>query len=455
MQEILSSFVLIIMVIFFVSYVTRNLSSLQRKIIALSGIGYAVSSVLMILMILEIYNGMGDMVSYIYKTKQFFMFVDFNFEAVKTVFALILKSTEVYVPFTIHGIGSATGSFTGITIIIAVFMGPSIWSVGFAFSMFAYLGQLMVFFGLSKHFKESFKIYVTLIAFFIPSVIFWSSGIIKETVALIGIGFMTLAFSNLFYIKIEKWLNILLFFIGGFLVWTVKPYLLVTFITAAGVAFYLKMKISNQPNFQIKLSQLIVMVILSIAIFVLIGVVAPEYSLASIQDESENLRLVGKRVTGGSSYVLPSNPIILIPYAIITGLFRPFIIEIHNPLALIASLETLIFLVLFLRGIVLHGVAKIITLVQRSPMLVFCVVFSITTALGVGLSTTNLGTLVRYRMPLVPFFMTFLLIINVKDPFSLILNVKEPFSQKKKFQITLNQSTVSSLKGNRPKRPWH
>jgi hypothetical protein len=50
---------------------------------------------------------------------------------------------------------------------------------------------------------------------------------------------------------------------------------------------------------------------------------------------------------------------------------------------------------------------------SSSPLLMFCLVFSLTMGVGVGLATTNLGTLSRYRMPLVPFFAALVLITSV------------------------------------------
>jgi hypothetical protein len=51
------------------------------------------------------------------------------------------------------------------------------------------------------------------------------------------------------------------------------------------------------------------------------------------------------------------------------------------------------------------------TLIKDQPLLVSSVVFSIFFAFGVGLSTSNFGALVRYKIPAVPFYASVILII--------------------------------------------
>jgi hypothetical protein len=48
----------------------------------------------------------------------------------------------------------------------------------------------------------------------------------------------------------------------------------------------------------------------------------------------------------------------------------------------------------------------------RSPFLVSSVVFILVFGVGVGLATRNLGSLSRYRMPMMPFYATTLLVLR-------------------------------------------
>ena len=51
-------------------------------------------------------------------------------------------------------------------------------------------------------------------------------------------------------------------------------------------------------------------------------------------------------------------------------------------------------------------------IVARSPFLFSAVVFCGVFGLGVGLATANLGTMSRYRAPMMPFYVTTLLILR-------------------------------------------
>lgn len=90
------------------------------------------------------------------------------------------------------------------------------------------------------------------------------------------------------------------------------------------------------------------------------------------------------------------------PFALLTGLFRPFLTDIRNPLMLVSSGETTAIALLLGIALARLGARRVFKLIGTHPALAFCVVFCIVLGTGVGLATTNMGTLVRYRTPLVP-----------------------------------------------------
>ena len=100
----------------------------------------------------------------------------------------------------------------------------------------------------------------------------------------------------------------------------------------------------------------------------------------------------------------------LIPNAINVALFRPYPWEIRNALMAISSFEsTIIFfltvyilLMVFRRGFLA---------VFKEPLVIFCLMFALAFSYGVGLSTFNFGTLSRYRIPLLPFYLSALVFI--------------------------------------------
>ena len=53
----------------------------------------------------------------------------------------------------------------------------------------------------------------------------------------------------------------------------------------------------------------------------------------------------------------------------------------------------------------------------KEPLLVHCLIFVLLFSFGVGIASTNFGALVRYRIPVIPFFYTLLYIVSVKGKF--------------------------------------
>ena len=50
------------------------------------------------------------------------------------------------------------------------------------------------------------------------------------------------------------------------------------------------------------------------------------------------------------------------------------------------------------------GVKYTIKQILGNPFVSMCLLFSVVLALGIGISTSNFGALVRFKIPLIPFF---------------------------------------------------
>ena len=103
----------------------------------------------------------------------------------------------------------------------------------------------------------------------------------------------------------------------------------------------------------------------------------------------------------------------LTPQAINVSLFRPYLWEVNNPLMLLSALESLVFLILSLILIFKYrlGVLKSF----RNPDVSFSFIFSVILAFAVGVSSFNFGTLVRYKIPLLPFYSVALILIYYEN----------------------------------------
>jgi hypothetical protein len=97
---------------------------------------------------------------------------------------------------------------------------------------------------------------------------------------------------------------------------------------------------------------------------------------------------------------------------LLTSLFRPALFEVRNPLMLANALETTVLTFLFVRIFFTRNLGSVRRQIANDPFLVFCVVFVIAFGIAVGLTSTNLGTLSRYRSPILPFFAVLLLVLG-------------------------------------------
>ena len=116
------------------------------------------------------------------------------------------------------------------------------------------------------------------------------------------------------------------------------------------------------------------------------------------------------RIDGSINGLLSSAPL-----AIFTALFRPLAWEIGSPTMVVSAIENTILILFVLYSLIRIGVLKFFKIVINDPFLVYCVFFSLFFAFGVGIAGTNFGALVRYKIPLMPFFFSAVYLIGIKS----------------------------------------
>jgi hypothetical protein len=93
------------------------------------------------------------------------------------------------------------------------------------------------------------------------------------------------------------------------------------------------------------------------------------------------------------------------PAGLIVTYFRPFIWEVKNPLMLLSSLEGMAIFLFVLFLFYKRKLKSIVKCISSNPAMLFCLAFSISYAIAVGVSTYNFGTLSRYKVPCIPFLL--------------------------------------------------
>lgn len=98
--------------------------------------------------------------------------------------------------------------------------------------------------------------------------------------------------------------------------------------------------------------------------------------------------------------------------AVNAALFRPYITETGSPTMILSGIENTLIIVLVI-WVVISKPISLLKSIKDDAFLIFCILFTIILGFGVGLSTSNFGALVRYKIPFLPFF-TFLILYNIK-----------------------------------------
>jgi hypothetical protein len=257
---------------------------------------------------------------------------------------------------------------------------------------------------------------------FIPSVVFWGSGIMKDTYAFGALCLFLVVFYNLFVERRKLVINILLILVTINFMMNVKPYILYTLIPGA-LTWLSFNRIAAIKNIVLKI--MLGPVLLGFggiaAFFVLsnmsdlFGKFSMDKAIDQAKVQQEDLK---RDVYGENSFDIGEidgsigGLVSLAPKAINAALFRPYLFEARSAMIFITGVENTLFLLLTLYIFFKGKFFGVFYHIRKDPYLIFAVSFTILFAFMVGISTANFGAMVRYKIPFMPFFLSALLIIR-------------------------------------------
>lgn len=317
--------------------------------------------------------------------------------------------------------------------------GNNYWISALYFSLISFFASWNLFKVISMHFPQG-RTPAAIAFLFFPSIVFWSSGLVKETLALAGIYFLTALFVKLTQIPFEgrgngllqafrrlTWWEWLLAILSFYVAWNLKYYwtaLFMAVVTSSVLFYFLQKRILILNRFKI-ISWLLIFILLS-------GIVSlshPNFYLS---------RVLQVLITNHNDFVAISKDSGLIhyynftanwssilinsPWALVSGLFRPFAWEATGVSSWLAAIENL-FLLVF----------AVALSFRRKPesgntlLLVSALFYIILLCVFLALSTPNLGTLSRYRVGFLPFFV---FVITYRNPLLTYLFVRIRFRHK-------------------------
>jgi hypothetical protein len=288
------------------------------------------------------------------------------------------------------------------------------------FSLVGFIGMWMFFLTFYLQYPALHKGFA-LASLFLPSLIFWGSGILKDTITLACLGISTYYLYQIFLKGKVRISSILILLLSLFSIFTVRKFMLQAYLPSVILwIFLIKFRMMKSMILKIISFPLVIAIIGVSAYYTVIkvGEGDEKYSVNKLvktaQITSYDIRFYSGR-NAGSGYTLGTidgswqTMLRLAPVAINVSLFRPYLWEVKNPLMLLSALEGLFLLVLTVYVIAIRR--SMIFEAIKNPNVIFLLMFSLVFAYAVGVSTFNFGTLARYKIPLLPFYTSALVIL--------------------------------------------
>ncbi len=414
---LLPVFIVVILVTAFILRETVYKHHVGRKYI-LWGLGFKILGALFFCAIYAFYyGGMGDAFVYHESTVALSEAIEASPKLGLKLWAMEANTYDLRLSEMADKISYYSGENTYMVVRIATVLGflcgNSFWVLNLLFATLSFAGLWLlytVFVDVYPKAKDTMAIAV----FFVPSVFFWGSGLLKDTVTMGCVGGFTYGVYHLFVKRDKIVLSLFLIWICSLLIDAIKGYILWAFFIPVVYWLYFHYReVARQNNLKI---------VFNLALFFTLA-----FGVYFFSDRVYDIGyyMLGKFVgmamdfqswhgylsdAGQTGYTLGeiefSIPGILskFPAAVNVTLFRPYLTEVNNPVMLIAALEGTAFIVITLYVLYKVGLFRSLRIAFTTPFISFCLLYALFFAFAVGFATYNFGALVRYKIPCLPFY---------------------------------------------------
>lgn len=293
-------------------------------------------------------------------------------------------------------------------------------STAILFAVVSFVGMWMFFLTFYEQYPQLHR-WFAIASFYIPSVFFWGSGLLKDTITMGCLGIATYQVYRIFIKKKFGIKHVVLLVIALYGIYGIKIYILLTFLPAAIIWVFLSnLEAIRSPILRLMLAPFMICCAIGLGYLAMLkaGEDNAKYSLNNVARTAQITAYDIRYYTGkdaGSGYSLGEldgtfgSMIRLAPQAINVSLFRPYLWEVKNPLMLLSAMESAALLVFTIYILFKKHVALLKAVTNLN--VIFTLIFSMAFAFAVGVSTFNFGTLVRYKIPLLPFFLVALILL--------------------------------------------
>ena len=288
------------------------------------------------------------------------------------------------------------------------------------FAWFCYIGIWKMFMVFVHYYPKLTKQLAFGILFF-PSVLFWASGILKDTITLSCTAWIIYCIHNIFILR-KKWLFYLFILLCNFyLVLVIKPYIIFALLPGSLMWIFSDKiyKIKNAAG-RILIVPLIILFCLGAGYFVLsnLGSYLGKFSIDNVtttaavtQNDLKQAYYQGHSFDIGLEDHSLSGMLKKSPEGLVAGIYRPFIWETGNFVMLLSGIENTFLLMLTIFMLFRTNIFTILNRLFAEPILFFAITYSVFFAASVGLTTANFGAMARFKTAYIPFFVIAIFIL--------------------------------------------
>jgi branched-subunit amino acid transport protein len=306
--------------------------------------------------------------------------------------------------------------FSKVISFLALLTFDNYWLISIYCSLLSFFSAWFLFRILVKFFPQ--HVAASAIAFlFFPSVVFWTSGVIKETIACAALFFLTGVFVTSWFEKRVRIAHCIMSLFALWVLWNLKYYYAAVFLpvvfTSMLYRFFLQRFVGHM-SWAVKVFLWIFIFAVPLLLITfshpnfypnrLMQVIVSNHDLYSqYSDPGDRIEYISLQPTFKSL-------LLNTPLAVLSGLFRPSVFEAGNAFQWVAAIENLIIAVL-----TLFAIARVLKGKSRSDHIILLVavgIFVFLLADFLSLSTPNFGTLSRYRVAFLPFYLLVILCSN-------------------------------------------
>lgn len=239
-------------------------------------------------------------------------------------------------------------------------------------------------------------------AFLVPSVVFWSSGMMKECLVMFSLGLLMFSWVSL----CQKFgvLKLLVVLVSAWFLFLAKFYVLLAMLPGM-VVFALPAKFGAK---KLLISSVAVFAVVVTLFFFSGSIFGYDLVYTIVRKQHDFINMVNAEASysGSNIEIQELEPTFmgfascLVP-AYINVLFRPFVTEANSFVKLVCCAENVVFLLLFLYMCVRFKPID----EKQIRFVLFTLCFMLILYALIGMTTPNIGALVRYKIPVMPFLL--------------------------------------------------